>query len=152
MSMIAKAWWKSFSSCAMVVSTFYAFPLCVLFSILVSLVRALVLLAGGVAAVCVQALVLCFGAVVLKVYLCLLFLCLRLTFIDCSALGTDGVDIVRNWVFGCVVDIVLLVLLLLVYSSTLELVGLHVVVECLATIDVLCSIARSVIWISWFIS
>ena len=143
--MTTKACWKSFSSCAMVVSTFYAWPLCVLFSILVNLLRALVLLAGGVAAICVRDIVLCAGAVVLNVYLCRLFMCLRLTFVDYSTLGTDGVDIVVNWVFGCVIDLVWRVLLLLVYSGTLEIVGSHVVVAGVAAIDVLCSIARSVI-------
>ena len=48
----------------MVVSTFDTCHLYVLFSILDNLVRALVLLDGGVLAACVQDLVLCDGAVV----------------------------------------------------------------------------------------
>ena len=95
-SMTAKAWWTSFSNCAMVVSTFDACPLCVLFSILVNLVRDLVLLTGGVSTACVQDIVLCAGAVVLNVDLCFLVLCLNLDFVDCSALGTAGVENVGN--------------------------------------------------------
>ena len=112
--MTAKAWWTSFSVRARVVSTFDAFPMCVLFSILVHLVRDLVLISGGVSAVCVRDLVLCAGDVVLNISLCLLFMCLRLTIVDCSTLGTDGVDIVGNWGFGCFIDIVWRVLFLLV--------------------------------------
>ena len=51
--MTAKYWWTSFSSCAMVVSTFDDCLLHVLFSILVNQLRALVMLAVGVLAVCV---------------------------------------------------------------------------------------------------
>ena len=80
----------------MVVSTFDACPLCVLFSILVDQVHALVLIAGGVSVLCVRDIVLCTGAVVLIVGLCLLFICLRLAIVDCSTLGTDGMDIVCN--------------------------------------------------------
>ena len=61
-------------------------------------------------------------------------------------------DIVGNWGFGCVIDIVWCVLLLLVYIGTLKLFGSHVVVAGVAAIDVLCSIARSVIRIGRFIS
>ena len=129
----------------MVVSTFDACPLCVLFSVLVNRVRALILIADGVAAVCVRDILLCTGDVVLNVDLCLLFLCLRLTFVDCSNLGTDGVDILGNWGFGCVIDLVWHVLLFLVYSVTPELVGLHVVVAGVSPIYFLCSIARSML-------
>ena len=113
-SMTAKAWWPLFSSCDMVVSGVDACHLRVLFSILVNLVRDLVLISGGVSAVCVRDLVLCAGDVVLNISLCLLFMCLRLTIVDCSTLGTDGVDIVGNWGFGCFIDIVWRVLFLLV--------------------------------------
>ena len=90
-------------------------------------------------------LLLCAGDVVLLVGLCLLVMCLRLAIVDCSTLGTDGVDIVGNWGFGCVIDLAWRVLLLLVYSCTLKLSGLRVVVAGVAAIDVLCFIARSVI-------
>ena len=55
-------------------------------------------------------------------------------------------DNVGNWVFGCVIDIVYRAfLLLLVYSGTLEIFGLHVVVVGVIAIAVLCYTARSVI-------
>ena len=144
-SITNKYWWTQFYSCAMVVSTVDACPLHVLFYILVNRVRDLVLLTGGVLAVCVRDLVLCAGAVVLNVDLCLLFLCLRLTIVDCYNLGTDGVDIVGNWVFGCVIDLVCRVLLLLVYSGTLKIAVSNAVVASVAEIYVLCCIARYVI-------
>ena len=56
----------------------------------------LVIIARGVLALCVRDLVLCAGAVVLIVGVCLLFMCLRLAIVGCSTLGTDGVDIVGN--------------------------------------------------------
>ena len=96
---------------------------------------------------------LCASAFVLNIDLCLLFMCLRLTFVESYTLGTAGVDIVGNWGFGYVIDLVwrvlllllLLLLLFLVYSGTLKLVGSHVVVEGVAAIYVLSCIARSVI-------
>ena len=96
-SITAKAWWASFSSCAMVFSTFDACPLCCFFSSLVNCVRDLVLLAGGVLVVCVRYLVLCAGDVVFIVGLCLFFLCLCLSIVDCFTLRTAGVDIVGNF-------------------------------------------------------
>ena len=94
--MTSKDWWKSFSSCDMVVSTFDACPLCFLFFVLVNRVRALVLLSGGVSVFCVRDCVLCAGAVVFIVGLCLFYIYLCLVIVDCSTLGTDGVDIVVN--------------------------------------------------------
>ena len=55
--------------------------------------RALVLLAGGVSVFCVQYLVLCAGAVMFIVGLCLFFLCLCLAVVDCFTLRTAGVAI-----------------------------------------------------------
>ena len=97
--------------------------------------RFLVLLAGGVLAACVQDLVLCAGDDVLNLALCLFVLCLCLAFAGCSTLGTEGVENVGNWVFGCVVDLICRVLLMLVYSGTLELAGLHVVVVGVVAVD-----------------
>ena len=54
-------------------------------------------------------------------------------------------DNVGNWGFGCVIGIVCCVLLLLVYSGTLELFDSQVVVISVIAIDVLCYIAHSVI-------
>ena len=71
-------------------------PVCVLFSNPVNRVRAIVMFSGGASTAYVQYLVLCAGAVVLIVGVCLLFMCLRLAIVGCSALGTDGVDIVGN--------------------------------------------------------
>ena len=96
MSMTAKDWWTSFSSCAMVVSTFDDCPLCFLFSILVNCVCTIVLIAGDVSVFCVQDLVLFASSVVFVIGLCLFFLCLCLDIVDCSTLGTAGVDIVGN--------------------------------------------------------
>ena len=72
-------------------------------------------------------------------------MCLRLDFVDCYTLGTDGVENVGNWGFGCVIDLVCCAVLLLVYSSTLEIAGPPVVVVGIFAICVLCCIARSVI-------
>ena len=58
--------------------------------------HALVLLTGGVLVACVRDLVLCTGSVVFIVGLCLFFLFLCLDIVDCSTLGTAGVDIVGN--------------------------------------------------------
>ena len=144
-SMTANACWASFSNFAMVVSNFYACPFCFLFSILVNRVRSLVLLAGCVSVFCVRDHVLCAGAVVLIIGICLLFLFLCLAVVDCSALGTAAMDIVGNCFVVCVIDIVLRVLLLLVFIGTLNLVGSNVVVVGVTAIDVLWWIARSVI-------
>ena len=105
------------------------------------------MIAGGVSDACVQDLVLCAGAVVLNAALCFFVPFLRLAFVDCSTLVTDGVDNVGNWGFGCVIDLcrVLLLLLLLVYSGTLDLSGLYVVVVGIVAIYFLWCIARSVI-------
>ena len=46
---------------------------------------------------CVQDLVLCAGAVVFIIGLCLFFMFLRLAIVDCSTPGTAGVDIVVNF-------------------------------------------------------
>ena len=149
--MTAKYWWMLFSIFAMVVSTVDACPFCVLFFNLANWVRDLVLLAGGVSAPCVQDIVLCAGAVVWNVVLCFFVLCLRFVFVNFSTLGTDGVDNGGNWRFGCVIDLVCRVLLL-TYSVTLELSGLHVVVVGVVAIDIFCCNARSIIWISCCIS
>ena len=147
--MTAKSWWMSFSSCAMVVSTVDACPFCVLFSNLANWVHAIILLAGGVSADCVCDLVLCAGAVVWNVVLCFFVLCLR-CFLNFSTLGTDGVDNEDNWRFGGFIDLICHVLLL-EYRGTLELVGSHVFVVGVSSIDALCCIGRPVIWISWLI-
>ena len=65
----------------------------------------LVLLDGGVLALCVIYLVLCAGAVVLIAGLCIFFLILCLATVDCPTLETTGVDIVDNFWVGCVIDI-----------------------------------------------
>ena len=57
----------------MVVSTFDAWLFCFLFYILVNCVSALVLLAGGISVFCIRYLVLCTGAVVFFIGLCLFF-------------------------------------------------------------------------------
>ena len=98
-SITANTWWKSFSNWVMVVSTFDACPFRFSFAIIIILVRDLVLLNGGVSDFCVQGLVLCAGAVVFIIVLCLLFLILCLATAGCYILGTTGVDIVNNvWV------------------------------------------------------
>ena len=108
--------------------------------------RALVLLAGGLSDFCVRYLVLCAGAVVFIIGLCLFFMFLCLATVDCSTLGTAGVDLVVNYVVGCVIDPVCRVLLLLLmFSGTLDLSGSNVVVVGVAAIYVLWWVARSVI-------
>ena len=72
-SMTANAWWMSFSNWAMVVSTVDARPIRLLFTIIIMRVRDLVLLDGGVLALCVLDLVLCAGDVLLIVGLCIFF-------------------------------------------------------------------------------
>ena len=94
--MTANSWWTSFSNFDMVVSNFDHCPFCFLFYILVIRVSALVLIDGGVLDFCVRDLVLCAGAVVFIIGLCLFFMFLCLTIVDCSTLGTSGVDIVCN--------------------------------------------------------
>ena len=94
--MTANSWWTSFYNCDMVVSNFDDCPFCFLFSILVTCVCALVLLAGGFLVFCVRYLVLCASTAVLIVCLCLFFLCLCLAIVECSTLRTAGVDIVGN--------------------------------------------------------
>ena len=96
MSMGANSWWASFFNCDMVVSTLDACPFFLLFSIIVTRVRVLVLLADGVSAFWVRDLVLFSGDVVFIIGVCLFFLCLCLAIVDCSSLGTSGVDIVGN--------------------------------------------------------
>ena len=71
------------------------------------------------------------------------FLCLRLTFVDCSTLVTDGVDIVGNWGLGCIIDIGWRALLLLVYIGTLELAGTPVFIGVTVALDFLPFIVRS---------
>ena len=107
-SMTANSWWKLLSnyvmwlfSCRMcllvVTSTADACPVRFSFAILVNRVFALVLLYGGVSARFVPDLVLCAGDVVLiTVFLgsYLFFMVLCLTSVDCSTLGTTGVDTV----------------------------------------------------------
>ena len=72
-SMTANTWWTSFSNCAMIFSTADSRPVCLLFSALVIHVRALVLLDGDVSACCALDIVLCAGAVVIIVGLCIFF-------------------------------------------------------------------------------
>ena len=72
-SMNSNDWWTSFSNCYMFVSTFDACPCCFLSDILVIRVRALVMLDGGVSALCVRDLLLCAGSFVFITYLCLFF-------------------------------------------------------------------------------
>ena len=148
-SMTANACWTSFSNFAMVVSNFYACPCCFLFSNLVNRVRALVLLDGCVSVFCVKDLVLCAGAVVLIIGICFFFLFLCLAIVDCSALGTAGMDIVGNCLVVCVIDIVWRVLLLLLFSGTLNIFGSNVFVVGVSAIYVLWWIARSVILIEY---
>ena len=88
---------------------------------------------------------LCAGAVVQNIDLCFLVLCLRLDFVECSTLGTYGVDKVVNCGFVCVIYPVFRMLLLLLYCITLELAGSHIVVVSVVAIYVLCCIAHSVI-------
>ena len=88
---------------------------------------------------------LCAGAVVFILGLCLFFLCLCLTIINCSTLVTAGVDSVGNCYVGCVIYLVWRVLLLLVFSVTLNLAGSNSVVVGVAEIDAFCWIAHSVI-------
>ena len=63
-SMKSKACWMPLSSCAMSESTVDACPVCFLFSNLVKLVRAIVLIAGGASDEYVRDLMLCAGGVV----------------------------------------------------------------------------------------
>ena len=86
-----------------------------------------------------------------KLSLMFLVLCLRFVFVEYSTLGTDGLDNWGTWWFGCVIDFVCRVLLL-VYSGTLKLAGAPVVVLSVVAIDVFSFNARSFIWISWRIS
>ena len=95
--MTDNSWWTSFSNCDMVVSNFDDCPFCLLFSILVIRVGALVLLDGDVLDFCVRDLVLCAGAVVFIIGLCLFFMFLCLAIVDCSTPGSAGVDIVVNF-------------------------------------------------------
>ena len=104
--MTANAWWVSFSNWYMVVSTVDARPVCFLFTILVMRVHALVLLDGNFLVLYVLDPVLCAGAVVLIAGLCIFFLVLSSATVDCSALGTTGVDIVDNCWVDCVIDLV----------------------------------------------
>ena len=90
----------------MVLSTFYACPFCFLFNVIVICVRALVLLDGGVLAFCVCDILLCAGAIVFIIVLCLFFLFLCLATVEYSTLGTTGVDIVAICWVGCVIDLV----------------------------------------------
>ena len=105
-SITSNDWWKLFFNWAIVVSTFDACTFCFLFAIIVICVRDIVLLYGGVLDFCVLVLVLCAGAVVFIIGLCLFFLFLCLATVECSTLGTTGVDIVDNCWVGCVIDIV----------------------------------------------
>ena len=66
-----------------------------------------------------------------------LFMFLCLATVDCSTLGTTGVDMFDNCLVGCVIDIVWNELLLLMFSTTLELAGLNVVVVGVSAIYVL---------------
>ena len=88
----------------MVIYNLNACPFCLIFSILVIRVRVRVLLDGGVSALNVLDIVLCAGAVVFIIGLCLVFLFLCLATFDCSTLGTTGVDILNNCWTGCVID------------------------------------------------
>ena len=127
-STTANTCWTSFSNWAMVVSTIDARLVRFLFVILDMRVCALVLLDGYVLALCVLDLVLCAGAVVLIVGLCLFFMILCLATVDCSTLGNIGVDIVDKFWVDCVIDLVWRELLLVLVSGTLELAGLFAVV------------------------
>ena len=104
--MTANNWWVLFSNWVMVVSTFDAFPVRFLFDILVINVCALFLMHSGVSACCVRDIVLCSGAAVLIIGLCLFFLILCLATIDCSTLGATGVDTVEMFWVGCIIDLV----------------------------------------------
>ena len=143
--MTSKAWWTSFSSCAMSASTVDECPVCVLFFIFVNWVCALVLLSGPVACVC--DLVLCAGYVVWNLVLCFLVQCLCFVFVHWSNLGIDDVDNWGTWGLGGVIYLVCRVSLL-VYYGTLELSGAPVVVVFTVALDVLFCIALSVILIS----
>ena len=57
-------------------------------------------------ALCVLDLVFCAGDIVLIVGLCFFFLILCLANVYFSTLGTTGVDIVDNYLVGCVIDLV----------------------------------------------
>ena len=90
----------------MVVYTVDARPVRFLFAVIVMCVCALVLLDGGVLALCVIYHVLCVGAVLLIVGLCIFFMILCLATIDCSTFRTTGVDIVNNCWLGYVIFLV----------------------------------------------
>ena len=132
--MSSNAWWKSFSNWAMGVSTVNARPVRFLFSILDMRVRALILLDGGVLALCVLDLVLCSGYVVLIVGLCLFFLVLCLATVYCSTLVTTGVAIVDKCWVDCVIGLVWREFFLVLVRSTLKLSGSFVVVVGVAEI------------------
>ena len=88
---------------------------------------------------------LCASTAVLIVCLCLFFLFLCLVIVDCSTLGTAGMDIVGICLVGFFIDLVWHVLLLLILRGTLYLAGSRVVVVGVYAIDVLWCIARSMI-------
>ena len=150
-SMTAIAWWTSFSNWVMFVSTFDARPVRFLFVIIYIRVCALVLLDGGVSALCVLDLFLCAGALVLIVGLCLFFLILCLATVYCSTLRTTCVYIFDEFFLDCVIELVCRELLLLLFSGTLKLSGLLYVVVGFAAIDSLWWISFSVIRTSCFI-
>ena len=104
--MTANAWWTSFYNWTMVVYTVDTSPFCFLFTTLFMHVRALVILDGGVSAFCVLDLVLCAGAAVVFIGLCIFFRILCLAAVYCSTLGTTGVDIVDNCWVGRVIYLV----------------------------------------------
>ena len=81
---------------------------------------------------------LCAGPVVFILGVCLFSLCLCLAVVDCSTLGTAGVSIVGICCMGCVIDLVWRVLLLLVFSSTIDFSGSDFVVVGVPAIYVLC--------------
>ena len=74
-----------------------------------------------------------------------IFLILCLYTVDCSTLGTIGVDIFDNCWVGCVIYLIWSELLLLIFSGTLELAESNAVVVGVAAIYVLWWIARSFI-------
>ena len=104
-SMTASTWWTLLSHWVMVVSNDDAIPVRFLFTILVICVHALVLLDVSVSALCIPDLVLCAGAVVLIIGLCIFFRILRLASVDCYTLVTTVVDTVDNFWLGCVIDL-----------------------------------------------
>ena len=71
--MTYNTWWTLFSNWAMGIFTIDDRPVCFLCAIIVMRVSVLVLLDGGVLSLCVLDLVLCAGAVVLIVGLCIFF-------------------------------------------------------------------------------